>query len=162
MRLGGWWRSWITGSVIYGTLIAVYTWNTFPTLGTLEHEAEFITQMSPEAQAVLKVEPRLRPKEQRTGKDKSLMKFEIYGASQPDKDIVALKMPNGHIFEVASHLTREQQNLVGPEYVQVLTKVLSSKRVSAITDAFLIWLVPVVLLCMLGLAMRWVYRGFRP
>lgn len=148
-------------SVVYGVLVAIYTWNSFPSLETLKHEPGYLALMLREANEALKVEPRTLPKDKKAPTEMSLREFLILGERGPDKDVTPLEMPNGHVFSVAAHLTPEQKSSIAREYTRVIEASLWQKRINAVAFATAAWLVPIALLCLLGLTARWIYTGFK-
>ena len=155
MKLGGWWRLWVALSIMYGLLVAVYTFNTFPSLETIPHQDEYLSMMSTEAHEIVAIKPLPRSL---PSVAKGEMEFAILG---PGPDERFLSMSNGFTFTLAGHLTDAQRNVVAHEYTRVLYSVLPGAKRSAILIALLIWLGPVVAMCLLGLTARWVIGGFR-
>jgi len=155
MKLGGWWRLWIALSVIYGCFVAIYTFNTFPSLEIISHQDEYLLMMSTQAQQIVATEARPLPPPPTA---KGLMEFQVYGRGP---DVRFLSMPNGFTLSLAGHLTNEQRNIVADEYTRVLRTALPSARLEALLIALLIWLGPVVAPCLLGLTARWISKGFR-
>jgi hypothetical protein len=154
MKLGGWWRLWIALSVIYGCLVAVYTFNTFPNLENTPHSDEYLSMMSTQAKQIISIKARPLPP---PPKGESGLEPLFMGRG-PDERF--LSMPNGFTFTLAGHLTSEQRNIVAHEYTRVLYSVLPSAQLGAILTALLVWLGPVIAVCFLGLTTRWVIRGF--
>lgn len=77
------------------------------------------------------------------------------------EDPIILEMPNGYEFLVADDTTSEQTQLVARDYVRVLQSTVSERRIAAVGNAFLLWFVPSILVCALGLSVAWVLRGFK-
>lgn len=162
VKLGGWWRVWIAISVLYGGVVAAYSWHTFPTLKALGHENTYVSLMSREAQDILRVEPRRRPfKPSRPDLSEKSVLYKIERDLYDDRDITRVVMPNGHEFEIASHVSEPQRNEIAREYTKVLQSALPPKQAEALMWAFVCWLAPVLLLCGLGVSTRWIYRGFK-
>lgn len=170
--LGGWWRLWIVVSVIYGGLVAAYTWMLWPEVSRVQHDARFIKQMSPGALAVLEAPKTIAELE------RALIEADRSGATEQARTLarrirdlregrewetapIVLEMPNGHEFKVAGDTKDEQAKLVGKEYVRLLQSVAAEQRFAAVGTALLAWLIPSLLLCGLGLAVAWVIRGFK-
>ena len=145
-RLGGWWRLWIVASVVYGAIIAVFTWNSYPRVGSISYEASHLKLLSDRTLLILggRVQP---PIPADTPK----------WAHGP----IILEMPNGHKFEVLGNTTPEQSKEVAKDYVGVLNSIANEQRISALQYAFLAWAVPCLLVLALGWAVIWIYRGFR-
>ena len=171
-RVGGWWRLWSVLAVIYGCLIAAYTWTTWPEASRTSHDPRFLKQMSPEALAVIN-----RPKSL-TEIEQAFVAADDAGAIETARKLaqdirrlrerpewerapIVLEMPNGYEFQVAGDTKPEQSSLVGRDYVSVLQSVSAEKRIAALGAAVLLWLLPSVAVCVLGLAVAWILRGFK-
>ena|SRR5437870_41454 len=170
-HLGGWWRLWIVLAVIYGGLVASYTWLSWPEVSNVSHDPGFLKQMSPEALAVLDRHKTLAELEQafiaadRAGATENARKLAQEIVRRRERPVweqapMVLEMPNGYEFQVAGDTKPEQTKLVGRDYVRVLQSVASEMRIAALSNALLWWLVPSILVCALGLAVAWVFRGF--
>jgi len=145
-RLGGWWRLWVVATVIYGAIIALYAWNTFPRVENVAYEQKHLKSLS----------------------DRTLLIFA--GRVQPQSPAdtpewarapIILEMPNGHTFEVPGNTTPEQAQEVAKDYVAVLNSIANERRFSAVVNAFLAWVIPCLVILALGGAVHWIYRGFR-
>lgn len=75
-------------------------------------------------------------------------------------DPMVLEMLNGHKLEVAADTQIQDSTLVSKEYVRILESELDGYKSTVLLKAFLAWLVPVLLICLLGLVYRWVNVGF--
>lgn len=170
--LGGWWRLWIVISVIYGGLVAAYTWMVWPEVSRIQHDAKFIKQMSPAALTVIEAPKTIAELEQalieadrsRATEQARTLARRIRGLREGrewETAPIVLEMPNGYEFKVAGDTKDDQANLVGKEYVRVLQSVVSQQRIAAVGTALLAWFIPSLLLCGLGLAVAWVIRGFK-
>lgn len=146
-RLGGWWRLWIVASVIYGAIIAVITWNSFPSVESISYETSHLKRLSDRTLQILggRVQPPIPADTPNWARDPPII----------------LEMPNGHTFEVLGNTTPEQSKEVAKDYVGVLNSIANERRVSALQYAFLAWMVPCLLVLALGWAVSWIYRGFR-
>ncbi len=158
MKLGGWLRMWIVLSGLYGGFVVIYTWNTFPTLATMPHEDTYLSLMSREAQDIVSIPAKPREVKSESKAEPPLMQFAIL---KPPPDEIPLRLPNGFTFNLAGHLTDEQRNTVQREYTRVLQNALPALQRESIQTALLAWLIPSVLVLLLGLAVRWIYKGFK-
>ena len=77
------------------------------------------------------------------------------------RDPIILEMPNGHRFEVLGNTTSDQSQEVAKDYVRVLNSLANDRRMSAMRTSFLAWVVPCLMVLVLGWAVGWIYRGFR-
>ena len=158
MKLGGCSRMWIVLSGLYGGLVAIYTWNTFHTLTTMPHEDAYLSSMSRDAQDIVSIPAKPREVNSESKAEPPLMQFAIL---KPSPDEMPLRLPNGFIFKLAGHLTDEQRSTVQREYTRVLQNALPGLQRESIQTAVLAWLVPSILVLLLGLAVRWIYKGFK-
>lgn len=171
-RLGGWWRLWIVLTLVYGGVVAAFTWTFWPEVSRVPHDFTFLKQMSSDALLILE-RPKTLPELER-----ALMEADRAGNTEFARNLAQqivrfreapkwqqapkiLEMPNGHQFEVAGDTPDNLAALVGKEYVRVLQATASEQRFRSIGTAILAWLVPTALVCALGLAAAWILRGFR-
>jgi hypothetical protein len=143
----------------------------WPEVSRTAHHPAFIYQMSPKARAVIDRPKTLAELEQaliaadRAGSVEKARGFaqEILrirkGGDWEDAPLV-LEMPNGYQFHVAGDTKPEQTALVGREYVRVLQAATTEAKIAAVGNALLIWLIPSLVVCALGLAVAWIFRGF--
>lgn len=127
-RLGGWWRFWIVVSVIYGAIVVVFTWDSYPHVERISHDEAHLKRLSDRTLLILggRVQPRIP-------------------SDTPKwvRDPIILEMPNGHIFEVRGTTTPKQSKQVAKDYVGVLNSIANERRISALQYAFFAWVVPV-------------------
>jgi hypothetical protein len=144
-RFSGWWRLWIAAFVIYGAVIAVFTWNFYPRIEGISYEPSHLKRLSDRTLQILggHIQPPIptdRP------------------GFHPDP--ITLEMPNGHTFEVLGNTTVEQSTEVAKDYVSVLNSIANERRISTLQRSFLTWAIPSILVLALFGVARWVYRGF--
>ena len=161
MKIGGWWRFWIAISAIYGSAVAAYTWDTFPTLSSAKQWGDYLSRMAPEAQAILRIEPERRPFKPESRVDERSPLAAIDRVLYDDRVIDRIKMPDGNHLEVASKVPEQQKNLVAREYTRLLHSALLQQRIEAVVWALIYWLGPALLLCGLGLTTKWIHKGFK-
>jgi hypothetical protein len=170
--LGGWWRLWIVLTMVYGGLVATYTGLSWPEVSHISHDPSFLKQMSPEALAIINRPKTLTDLEQafvaadRASATENARKLAQEVRRQQElpeweRAPLVLSMPNGYEFQVAGDTKSDQANLVGRDYVRVLQSTASERRVTDVVRALFIWLVPSAILCALGSAVGWVFRGFK-
>jgi hypothetical protein len=163
---------WIAASLVYAVGIIANTAFSWPDVDGISHHPSFIYRMPEQAQAVLKkVGPKTLPELEKTlvaadkqgnaTEAKRLANEILIRRKEPwSGDPLILEMPNGHKIEVAGDTQTQDSDLVGKEYVHVLNAELDNHRMTVLRNAFLAWVAPVLLLCLLGLVSRWVYGGF--
>jgi hypothetical protein len=132
-------------SVIYGAIVAVLTWNSYPSDKGISYETRHLELLSQRTRLIL--EGRVQPP---------------VPADAPAwvRDPIILEMPNGHRFEVVGTTTMEQSKAVATNYIRVLNAIASERRKAALRDALLAWAAPSLLLFALGWAVSGIYRGF--
>ena len=158
MKLGGWWRLWIVLAVIYGCAVAVYTINILPSIETIQHQPKFVKMMSVDAQRLVSLGT-----EADLNKDKWAKALAEVGGGvllEHGKQLRTLVLPNGYAFNLEANLPEEQRSLVASEYRRVLETILFERRIASVQRGLLLWLSPVILLLLLGLAVRWISHGF--
>ena len=173
MRLGGWWRLWMAAAAVYGVAVATVTAMSWPGTPQIVHHPSFTYRMSAPALAVLN-----RPNPKSTAElERALVAADRAGATDEAKSIareiqkrraepwtndpIILEMPNGHEFQVAADTRKQDSDLVAKEYVRVLQAEVSGERWKSVMNAILIWLIPTLAVCVMGLLTRWVYSGFK-
>lgn len=146
VRLGIWWRIWVVASVIYGAIVAVFTWNTYPRVENISYDKNQFKSLSDQTLLILagRVQPQVPT-----------------GAPGFHSGPITLEMPNGHTFEVPGTTTPEQAQEIAKDYVGVLNSIANERRPSAVINAFLTWLIPSLVVLALISAVHWIYRGFR-
>ncbi len=144
-QLGGWWRLWIVGFAIYGVIISIFIWNSYPSVENISYDASHLKLLSDRTLLILigRVQPPMPADTEKW-------------ARAP----IALEMPNGHKFEVLGNTTPEQSKEVAKDYVGVLHSIAAERRIAALQYAILAWLVPCLLVLALGWAVSWIYQGF--
>jgi hypothetical protein len=145
MRLGGWWRLWIVLALTYGLIVAVFTLSTFPTVESIPYDQSHLKLLSDRTLLILagRVQPPL-----------------------PDgpawnRDPIILEMPNHHTFEVFGSTTSEQSQEIAKDYIRVLNSIARERRIGSLKTALLAWVLPCLLILVLGWAVGWIYRGFK-
>lgn len=146
-RIGGWPRLWLVTSLAYGLAVAAYTWETLPTISATRYEDAHLKHLSDRTLEILagRVQASNKP------------------ATQASENApLILEMANGAEFTVPSNTTKEQAQEVAKDYTQVVQRIVNEARIENIQKAMLIWLLPCLGVLALGLAIRWIYQGFRP
>lgn len=67
---------------------------------------------------------------------------------------------DGHVVQFIQNVPQEDMNQTARDYNSVLRQILRRKRAVLFGQAVAFWLVPVISLYALGIAFRWVRRGF--
>ena len=172
MRLGGWWRLWIALSALYAIVLSVIAVISWTEVDAISHHPSFTYRMSQSAQAVVGRATSKTMQELEQGLLAADKRGDVSEAKKLANEILTrrkepwsaaplvLEMPNGHKFEVAGNTSPADVDLVGLEYVNVLKAELKDRHKKELLDTFLLWLVPVLAACLLGVTARWVYTGF--
>lgn len=158
-RLGGWQRLWVLVGAVYLAVVVAIAWTTLPDAASVPHNASFYSRLPSEIQEHI-----LNTKVDAT-KERAFIK-EAKGI--PDVDTV--EMPNGHILIFRKDLSRTVGDRVADLHLQTaaanaywgeVENYLPRKRISHLMLALMWWLLPMVLLYVLGWSFGWVYRGFK-
>ncbi len=78
----------------------------------------------------------------------------ITGITGPIVDI------DGHTVQFVQAVSQEDMNQTARAYHAALRQILTRKRAAFVGEALGLWLIPAISLYALGLAIRWVRRGF--
>lgn len=147
LRLGGWWRLWIVGAVIYGAGVIVAQWHDLTiSVSGIAYERHHIEKLSDRSLEILAGKTQLDPEGP---------------SSKYQKDPIIVNMPNGAKFDFPGKTSKEQLDEVTKDYTAVLESLARESRAAAVVHAVYIWLVPSLAFLGLGLAIRWIYRGFK-
>lgn len=138
--LNGWQRLWIVASFIYFVIICGYTVLNFPQPENYKDRWEYIAKLSPQSRALLLPRP--------TG----------WRVLNFDSNFF---MPDGTLLEFENGVSKKKISSVKKEYWALVTAATNERRWLLIASAALWWSVPSIALYALGLAIGWVYRGFR-
>lgn len=137
MKLGGWQRLFIFVATLYLIVVAIFAAFNYPKVETTHHRTEFYERMSKESVAIL-------------------------ANAHNNRDIVRAKMPNNHVISFATSTPQEQMEKISREYYKIVTEHVDRERWLFFGIAFLVWwMLPLILLYVVGVAVGWVYRGFR-
>lgn len=152
MKMSGWLRLWIVVSVLYLVLVVGFVTLTLPHAGVIPHSSLLYDQISPEVRAKI-----LGTK----GADADPERQALLEEARRRGIITEVEMPNKHILVFKSDIPRNEQESAAKAYWTVVEKVAGKERQKHISMAFLWWIIPVVVIYVLGWAVAWVYRGFK-
>ena len=146
IRIGGWLRLWVVGCIVYGAIVVDITVAEFPKVEGIAHNESYIKRLSD--QSLLILAGRVQP---------------AFPADAPAwaRAPIVLEMPNGYTMQAPGNTTQEQAKEVVKDYAGVLQTMANEQRLSAIAKGLILWLVPCFVVLAMGLAVRWIYRGFR-
>lgn len=151
--MSGWLRLWIVVSVLYLVLVVGFVTLTLPHAGAVPHSSSFYDQISPELRGKI-----LGMK----GADADPPERRVLLEEARRRGIITeVEMPNRHVLVFSSDIPRNEQENVAKAYWTVVEKVAGKERQKYISIAFLWWVIPVVVIYVLGWAVGWVYHGFK-
>ncbi|MGI0015462.1 MAG: hypothetical protein ACREBU_18755 [Nitrososphaera sp.] len=137
MRLNGWQRLWVSASILYLIVVIAFAISEFPKPSNTYHQSEFYDQLSKES-------------------------IKAITDTLDAKDITRIRMPNGREIPFPAGTSEAVMSKVANEYNKILEREAAEKRYSFIAYASLWWLIPCLLLYVLGWSVGWVFRGFKP
>ena len=147
MELGGWHRLWIVACVMWLAVLTLgNAQETLPGIEDIPHQESFYEQMSSEARLALAAQ-RERQRDLTEG--------------------VPMRLPNGHVWGFRPRDDEDSDSfrrryMVVHGYTEVLEANLPRHRAVFVAQRFAVWwLVPCLLIYMLGWSMGWIYREFR-
>ena len=172
-RLGGWWRLWIVGSGLWTVVLlflAIQTWpSKMPVLTPSDR-----TQLSPKSLNLLNPlpddlfdEPVKPPPYAVPAPDDDKGPWKKYQEAEKKKkekwsiSPVAFVAPDGYEKELSYETTKAQVDALMADYISVQKSVLRKDQIVHFFTYLAGWLVPCLLGALIGLAIRWVFRGFK-
>lgn len=147
-RLGGWWRLWVTLTVIWTIVVITYGWMNLPRAHQMPHNPQFLSKLSNQAASILfasdaQAEP-------------------ARGALVWSQTSMIVRMSNGTRLTFPATTTGERVALVRGEYSQLLDAEASERSGLYMLGIAAVWLLPCVMLLVAGLATGLIYRGHQP
>ncbi|WP_303909447.1 hypothetical protein [Thiohalomonas denitrificans] len=149
-NLGGWQRLWVVTAIVYLIGVGWVTWSSWPASASITHKQAYYSQLTPEAQTRI-----LNAKVREEDEDAF-----IHDA-QSVKNAELVEMPNGHVLVFRKSLPRGEAEAFAREYWTVVEHAAYKRRLVNVARAFAWWFIPLALIYVGGLAVRWVFRGFK-
>ena len=147
--LGGWMRLWLVLVAMWGTGVAVISLGDVPRSQPWYHE-EVLAALRPQSKDLLEgnhLSPRTDSIHARHGLKPTAR--------------VSTDTPTGKKLEVSALVTEDELDALLADYKSALEVIVAAKKREHFVSAVKYWLVPSALLLCMGLAVRWIYRGFR-
>ena len=172
VRLTGWQRLWILVSVLWLVVVALFSYLLWPTVSSDTVHSIVYDQLPREMQLKL-FDPFSFLSEKPVGiTDPEAERLanewvaKQWGLPFPEKleDAGITINVSDHVLTFRTGVTQAEAEEVAHKYVELLHRALAAarhERVQAARTAFLVWVVPCVMLYALGWAIAWVRRGFR-
>ncbi len=137
MRLSGWQRLWVVLVVIYSGIAAFLAITNFPIASRVRHTHSIYRHM-----------------------DSSNVE-KIVQNSEDKSGVTEEKMPNGHVLTFREGTSNEEIKKVARDYYAATEKIAQDQQPKFIMNAFLLWIIPSILLYILGWSIGWIYQGFK-
>jgi len=141
MKLGGWYRLWVVVSIAYLALAGIYVFVNWPTPEKIPHDPEFYRQLSPEFRKTIVNTDRVK--------------------QEPNEAVIGVEMPNGHVIPFFRKYDETKLEKVASEYWRIVDEKAREGRSTLLAKALFCWLIPCLLVYVLGWSVGWVYRGFK-
>lgn len=142
MKLGGWHRIWIVASTTYFVLVSAFVFLNWLQPEGLPHTPDLYEQLAPESSSKIVPSSKLDEIDSREG-------------------VLRVKMPSAHVIPFYSEYSQDELEKVTDEYWSVVKKKASQERTKLLLNAFLWWIIPCLVVYILGWLVRWIYRGFK-
>ena len=144
-RLVGWWQLGILLAVVWTVMVLASGWMNLPRAHQVAHDSLFLNKLSLEASAILRgTAASTKP----FGNAQSARPLAVVWSEQPR----TLRMPNGADLAFPSTTTDHRMALVAVEYREVLQAKANALRWQYLLEMAVIWLLPIVLMFVAGLA----------
>ena len=157
MRLNGWQRLWVLIAIIYLIPIAIITINSFPTKNQIYNKwYEYLYSIYYIAN-------------EKTDNEGFLLRSQIKNLDQQQK-IIFLEasirskqhIDTGNEMDQIVYQNARQSIPDFRKTYEADLNELPSNQKEIITISLLIWIVPLVIVYIFGLILKWVYKGFKP
>ncbi len=187
-RIGGWWRLWLVCSGLWFVLVVgtgvLYWPKELPTVYPLHSDKlnqesrdlllplpdkvgpSFFDQPAPNA--IMAPDDEEGPWKEFQKKKLELRGYKVLPPLPPGAtllDTVSVSMfffaPDGQEFKLPSKTTKAQVDSLRTDYKRVQKAILTSMRLQHTFWTLFMWVVPCAIVALLGLAFRWVFRGFK-
>lgn len=143
-KLGGWWRLWFSTSFIYGLAILFIAVGSLPKIENIPYDVSQLKLLHDSTMEII------AGKENRPA-----------GLPEWAKPLLKeLEMPNGAKITVPVNASEKQSQQVIEDYINVLKKIASEKKLSTIIMYFFVWFIPCLSALLIGFLFQWIYRGF--
>lgn len=137
-KLNGWQRLWVVLSAIYLAIVIVFTWSSWPTKRQIENSWVYSLITAT--------------------KDPKDYAYEIREAYKDIPDGELIKRINAKYSEKPEY--KEILNTTNLKY-QMEIQSLGKNRFKTFGIALLAWLFPIGILYLVGVAIGWIYKGFK-
>ena len=155
-RIGGWKRLWLVIAVIYLFAVVAVAWTTHPQPEQMRHTFSLYSSI-PQPQRNLILNTQVNP----SNESDFIADAELIKDTTSSYGVIRAQMANGHtlIFRAGQNQTAidaaAKAYWASVEHATTRTQELFALQAAAW------WAVPLFLLYVLGLSVRWIYRGFR-
>jgi hypothetical protein len=146
-RLGGWWLLWMTLTVMWAIVVIAYGWLNLPRAHQMPHNPHFLSKLSKEASAIL------------LGNDAKADPAGDALVWSPTWMIV--RMSNGTRLKFPGTTPEQRVTFVRGEYSHLLDAEASERRGLYMLRLAAVWLLPCVMLLVVGLVIGMLYRGHK-
>lgn len=141
MRINGWYRLWIMVAAIWLGIVSVAAWYLRPKAESIPHREEFLAAVNP----------------------KSAMYQCPWTTTQQDCEKqakVVVKMPNGYHFLLAVD-DKEDGPSAAMSYWKAVEDEVWVQQKQIVLLSLGIWIVPSIVVLLIGHGAAWVWRGFK-
>ena len=148
-KLNGWKRLWLLLAAIWTVPVAVFTFTELPN----ETESGIKSRWASEIID-------LRRKYHGQGESMAAYRQLKYGNASDEEIIHPSGHPSGK-FDLSSAIPVAEAEQINQQYESKLAQLANKSPSKVVLIGFVVWLIPLVTIYVLGLAIYWVYVGFR-
>jgi len=144
-----WLRIWIGFTAIWTLVVATVGWFNLPRAQHIAHNPEFLARLSNEVPPIP------------VGND-AKAKLDGLGAPVWSDAQIVVRMPNGSRLTLPATTTYKRVALIKDEYYRMLEAEARAQTAPYLLEMAVAWLLPFPILYVLGLAMGFICRVYRP
>ena len=148
-KFNGWQRLWLLCTVLWALPVVALTVMAFPTVTVSEVNAQW---------ANAKID--LIRKYHGNGEALAGFRKRLYGNASDEEITHPVKKHDGK-FDPSTAVPADEAQTLDAQYQARLTNLGDGSKFKAVAFGFLAWALPVIAIYLLGIAVRWVYVGFR-
>lgn len=144
-NLNGWQRLWIVTSVMYLFVVIFLAVVSFPSPENYTDSDKILKTLSTKSLEIL------------AGKSRGVLDKL---ADEQSKQIL-VKYQNDQVLEFFPSTNKIDIEYVSKDYCDSVNKLTNTKRIMFSSQMFFAWIIPCIILYLLGLSINWVYSGFK-
>jgi len=161
-RLNGWQRLWTVVVVIWLLLVLAFGYLLWPTAMSVPKSDVYVSIPPASGRGLIDYYDILAPKQ--GGQSEPLVGADVtdWFAKYATENQGPTVHIDGHILQFRKGVSENTMSQLSGDYYGALHRILTVKRSKFVGAVFVSWILPVIVLYLLGWAIAWVRSGFAP